>query len=146
MIAAFVNIRLSYQNYDFESRLSTVYSFSKHGGCPSPLVSVSPIPYIRRLVVTGLASPSVMSFFFSEQWKLGVGHIVQAERQNFLLVAKSESWLSVKSHYDICEEQSVPFLVPLQYIMEPEIQSAEACWSEWLAMQDWMLGPRGLDL
>lgn len=146
MIAAFVNIRLPCQNYDFESRLSTVHSFSKHAECPSPLVSVSPIPYIRRLVVTGLASPSVMSFFFSEQWKLGVGHIVQAERQNFLLAAKSESWLSVKSHYDICEEQSVPFLVPLQFITEQEIQSAEACWSEWLAMQDWMLGPRGLDL
>jgi hypothetical protein len=146
MIAAFANIRLPSQNCHCEPRPSTVHSASKHAKCPSPLVSVSPIPYIRRLVVTGLASPSVMSFFFSEQWELGVGHIVQAERQNFLLAAKSESWLSVKSHYDICEEQSVPFLVPLQYITEQEIQSAEACWSEWLAMQDWMLGPRGLDL
>ncbi|KID83872.1 hypothetical protein MGU_08844 [Metarhizium guizhouense ARSEF 977] len=43
-----------------------------------------------------------MSCFFGEQWKSGVGHIVQAERQNFLLAAKSENWLCVKSYYGIC--------------------------------------------
>lgn len=38
--------------------------------------------------------------------------------------------------------QSVPFLRPLQGVTEVEIVTAESNWSEWLAMQDWMLGPR----
>ena len=38
--------------------------------------------------------------------------------------------------------QTVPFLRPLQNVTLAEIEAAEANWSEWLAMQDWMLGPR----
>lgn len=38
--------------------------------------------------------------------------------------------------------QLVPYLRPLQNVTEKEIQAAEAGWSDWLAMQDWMLGPR----
>ena len=36
----------------------------------------------------------------------------------------------------------MPFLKPLSNVSEKEIQGAESGWSEWLAMQDWMLGPR----
>lgn len=42
----------------------------------------------------------------------------------------------------MADGQTVPFLRPLQNVTEEEIQSAESNWSEWLAMQDWMLGPR----
>ncbi|KAL2191055.1 hypothetical protein L209DRAFT_675484 [Thermothelomyces heterothallicus CBS 203.75] len=42
------------------------------------------------------------------------------------------------------EDESVPFLRPLRRVTEAEIVAAEAGWSEWLAMQDWMLGPRAV--
>uniref|UniRef100_L2GF52 Ilp is an apoptosis inhibitor n=1 Tax=Colletotrichum fructicola (strain Nara gc5) TaxID=1213859 RepID=L2GF52_COLFN len=66
-------------------------------------------------------------------------------RRNYMFAAKSETWLKVKTHYDMDGEQQVPFLRPLQNVTEKEIQGAESSWSEWLAMQDWMLGPRAPD-
>jgi hypothetical protein len=66
----------------------------------------------------------------------------EAERRNYLFAAKSDTWLGVKAHYDMGEEQIIPFLRPLRGATEKEIQGAESNWSEWLAMQDWMLGPR----
>jgi len=50
--------------------------------------------------------------------------------------------MKVKQSYDMSPEETVPFLGPLREASEKEIQAAEAGWSEWLAMQDWMLGPR----
>ncbi|KAK4250228.1 hypothetical protein C7999DRAFT_38741 [Corynascus novoguineensis] len=41
-------------------------------------------------------------------------------------------------------DETVPFLRPLRNVTEAEIVAAEAGWSEWLAMQDWMLGPRSV--
>lgn len=66
------------------------------------------------------------------------------ERRNFLFAAKSENWVKVKASYDIGGCQSVPFLRPLQGVTELEIQIAESSWSEWLTMQDWLLGSRAL--
>ena len=43
------------------------------------------------------------------------------------------------------EEETIPFLKPLRDATEREIVLAERSWSEWLAMQDWMLGPRAPD-
>lgn len=107
---------------------------------------VTLIPYIRRLVATGFDSPDVLHGFFGDDWLLGVGHIHEVERRNYLFAAKSGSWLDVKSHYDMPDEQSIPFLMPLQRVSEQEIVSAESNWSDWLAMQDWMLGPRSVDV
>jgi len=66
----------------------------------------------------------------------------EVERRNYLFAAKSTSWMRVKQAYDMSPEESVPIRRPLRDASEKEIQAAEAGWSEWLAMQDWMLGPR----
>ncbi|KAK0613446.1 hypothetical protein B0T14DRAFT_279370 [Immersiella caudata] len=100
------------------------------------------LPYIRRLVATGYDHPSVLHSFFGDDWEKGVGPLHETERRNYLFAAKSDTWLTVKQAYDMGDDQMVPFLKPLQQVSEKEICAAEGCWSEWLAMQDWMLGPR----
>jgi hypothetical protein len=111
-------------------------------GISTGTASTSLIPYIRRLVVTGFDSPAVLHGFFGDDWIQGIGPIHETERRNYLFAAKSDTWVRVKAHYDMDEGQTVPFLRPLQNVKEEEIQGAESNWSEWLAMQDWMLGPR----
>lgn len=105
-------------------------------------VSVTLTPYIRRLVATGFDIPGVLHGFFGDDWAVGVGPLHEAERRNYLFAAKSDNWAKVKASYDMDGDQMVPFLKPLQNVTEKEIVGAEASWSEWLAMQDWMLGPR----
>lgn len=100
------------------------------------------VPYVRRLVATGFDTPAVLHGFFGDDWTEGVGPIHETERRNYLFAAKSDTWLKVKANYDMADGQTVPFLRPLQGVTEKEIVNAEANWSEWLAMQDWMLGPR----
>jgi hypothetical protein len=103
---------------------------------------ISLIPYIRRLVATGHDTQAVLHGFFGEDWAGGVGALHEIERRNYMFAAKSTSWMRVKQEYDMSPEETVPFLRPLQDASEKEILAAEAGWSEWLAMQDWMLGPR----
>lgn len=105
-----------------------------------PFVTLT--PYIRRLVATGFDFPNILHGFFGDDWQEGVGPLHEAERRNYLFASKSDTWLSVKSHYDMDEEQMVPFLRPLQEASEAEIVAVEGMWSEWLAFQDWMIGPR----
>lgn len=104
--------------------------------------SVTLTPYIRRLVATGFDIPGVLHGFFGDDWAAGIGPLHEAERRNYLFAAKSDNWVRVKASYDMDGEQMVPFLKPLQNVSEKEIVGAETSWSEWLAMQDWMLGPR----
>jgi hypothetical protein len=115
-------------------------------GAPQPLQPivgfVTLVPYVRRLVATGLDFPAVLHGFFGDDWLAGVGRLHETERRNYLFAAKSDTWLKVKTDYDLGEDQMIPFLQPLQHVDEKEILSAESKWSEWLAMQDWMLGPR----
>ncbi|KAJ9238587.1 hypothetical protein DTO169E5_4787 [Paecilomyces variotii] len=106
----------------------------------SPFFSL--IPYIRRLIVTGTDSPSVLYEFFGGDWLAGVGPIHRQERINYLFTAKSSGWAATKREYDILPDQQVPFLRPIRDPLEEEISAAEARWSEWLAMEDWMVGPR----
>jgi hypothetical protein len=103
---------------------------------------ISLIPYIRRLVATGHDTEAVLHGFFGNDWVGGVGSLHEIERRNYMFAAKSTSWMRVKQAYDMSPEETVPFLRPLQDATEKEILAAEAGWSEWLAMQDWMLGPR----
>ena len=51
----------------------------------------------------------------------------------------------MKSDYDMLPLESVPFMRPLQGPIIAEIEAAEKSWSEWLAMEDWMVGPRAPD-
>lgn len=105
-------------------------------------MTISLTPYIRRLVATGFDFPGVLHGFFGDDWALGVGHLHETERRNYLFAAKASSWLDVKSQYDMADGQMIPFLRPLQNVTENEIVNAEANWSQWIYMQDWMVGPR----
>lgn len=123
--------------------MTTLETASRERPRPAdPDGSVALVPYVRRLVATGFDTPAVLHAFFGDDWSEGVGTIHETERRNYLFAAKSDSWLRVKANYDMEDGQSVPFLRPLQRVTEVEIVSAESNWSEWLAMQDWMLGPR----
>lgn len=107
--------------------------------------ATSLIPYIRRLIATGHDTPAILHGFFGDDWQGGIGSLHEVERRNYLFAAKSASWMEVKQAYDMSHNESVPFLSALKDPTEKEIQSAEATWSEWLAMQDWMIGPRAPD-
>ena len=86
--------------------------------------------------------------FFGDDWATGIGPLHEQERRNYLFAAKSGGWASVKKEYDVGAggvagaTESVPFLRPLQGVVSQEIEAAEKSWSEWLAMEDWMVGPR----
>ncbi|OAL47032.1 hypothetical protein IQ07DRAFT_127540 [Pyrenochaeta sp. DS3sAY3a] len=114
-------------------------------GQPAP-AWVSLIPFIRRLVITGMDSQGIMHGFFGEDWKKGVGPMHECERRNYLFAAKSGGWAKVKLQYDMSPHESVPFLKPLQEVQLAEIEGAEKTWSQWLAMEDWMVGPRAPDV
>lgn len=98
--------------------------------------------FLRRLVVTALDSPDVLQQWFGNEWEVGIKPIHQQERMNYLLASKSGGWILVKQTYDILPDETVPFVRPLRDATEDEIRSAENLWSEWLAMEDWMIGPR----
>lgn len=70
----------------------------------------------------------------------------EIERRNYLFAAKSTNWLHVKEDYDVAGEQTVPFLTPLRMATEKEIYTADEKWSDWLAMGDWVIGERGIDM
>ncbi|KAK2748759.1 hypothetical protein FQN57_000340 [Myotisia sp. PD_48] len=147
-LASFLNIHLPFQRHP-----NPVWSSSAESGIPEgsrPLTSgppgVSLIPYVRRLVATGMDFPGVLHGFFGDDWAVGVGSLHEQERHNFFFAAKSGGWASVKRDYDILPLETVPFLRPLQGPAGAEIEAAEKSWSEWLAMEDWMIGPRHPDI
>ncbi|KAI9923974.1 hypothetical protein MW887_007432 [Aspergillus wentii] len=113
---------------------------------PSSTPSVSLIPYLRRLVATGMDFPGVLHGFFGDDWGAGIGPLHEQERRNYLFAAKSGGWAAVKNDYDMPPLETIPFLRPLQGPLDSEIEAAERSWSEWLAMEDWMVGPRAPDL
>ncbi|KAK4992821.1 hypothetical protein LTR66_006183 [Elasticomyces elasticus] len=103
---------------------------------------VSLVPYIRRLIVTGFDKPGILHGFFGDDYRAGIGPLQDCERRNYLFAAKAGGWRSCKKSYDMNERESVPFLKPLQHTVVQEIEAAEKNWSEWLLMEDWMVGPR----
>ncbi|KAL4929496.1 uncharacterized protein BDV17DRAFT_56538 [Aspergillus undulatus] len=149
-LSAYLNIRLPFQ-HDAPVLNASSDPAPCDGVSPSPSStsntppSVSLIPYIRRLVATGMDYPGVLHGFFGDDWQSGVGPLHEKERCNYLFAAKSGGWASVKKDYDIPPLETIPFLRPLQGPMDAEIEAAERRWSEWLAMEDWMVGPRAPD-
>lgn len=148
-VAAFVNIHLPFQHANNPIPNSTPRQPTTPGPFGRPALtpqqtysSVSLIPYLRRLVVTGLDFPGVLHGFFGDDWASGVGPLHEQERRNYLFAAKSGGWASVKRDYDMLPLETVPFMRPLQGPVIAEIEAAEKSWSEWLAMEDWMVGPR----
>lgn len=129
-VATFINIRLPYQRP----------SESAQAGPASQFVFLR--PYVRRLIVTAQDSPTTMHAFFGDEWAAGIGCIYKQERFNYLFTAKSAGWAFTKEAYDILPDEQVPFLRPLHNATEDELRTADDRWSEWLAMQDWMVGTR----
>ncbi|KAK7527246.1 uncharacterized protein IWZ02DRAFT_440983 [Phyllosticta citriasiana] len=115
---------------------------SAHAPRPGAPAWVSLVPFIRRLVVTGFDRDGVLHGFFGDDWRKGIGPIQECERRNYLFAAKSVGWAKVKYQYDMSPQETVPFMKPLQNVQLEEIESAERTWSEWLMMEDWMVGPR----
>ena len=150
-LSAFLNIKLPFQRHP-NPVLNSSTPTSSAGQTPplsSPnsdqLPTISLIPYIRRLVATGMDFPGVLHGFFGDDWGAGVGTLHEQERRNYLFAAKSGGWASVKKDYDMTPQETIPFLRPLQGSLDSEIEAAEKNWSEWLAMEDWMVGPRAPD-
>ncbi|TAQ91391.1 hypothetical protein B7494_g373 [Chlorociboria aeruginascens] len=157
-LAAFINIQLPFQKAhpvissasahaaapsanELAAHLRHPHPFS-HNQAPNRSQSLSLIPYIRRLVATGHDSKGVLHGFFGDAWVQGIGQLHEVERRNYLFAAKSTTWMEVKQAYDMGPEETIPFLNPLRETTEEEMQNADARWGDWLAMQDWMLGPR----
>ncbi|KAL4870737.1 hypothetical protein BDV12DRAFT_48934 [Aspergillus spectabilis] len=146
-LSAYLNIRLPFQRHPPVLNSTNPLSSSGEGtasGSSTP-PSVSLVPYIRRLVATGMDYPGVLQGFFGDDWQSGVGPLHEKERCNYLFAAKSGGWTAVKKDYDIPPLETIPFLRPLQSPLDSEIEAAERSWSEWLAMEDWMVGPRAPD-
>jgi len=103
------------------------------------------IPYIKRLVVTGFDKPAILHGLFGDDYKKGVLPHLDCERRNYLFAAKHGGW-SCKRSYDsgtgMGGDESVPFMKPLEEARGVELMAAEKAWSGWLAMEDWMVGPR----
>ncbi|KAL1957172.1 hypothetical protein VTO42DRAFT_6315 [Malbranchea cinnamomea] len=149
-LATFLNIRLPFQrqpNPVYNSAMTQrpyLPGVSDPNYPPPPDVSL--VPYLRRLVATGMDLPGVLHGFFGDEWVAGIGPLHEQERRNYLFAAKSGGWAAVKRDYDILPLETIPFLRPLQGVAEAEIEAAERSWSEWLAMEDWMVGPRAPNL
>lgn len=158
-LSAYLNIRLPFQRHPsvLNASGSPPNSDNEMAAEPTTPPAVSLVPYIRRLVATGMDYPGVLHGFFGDEWQSGVAPLHEKERCNYLFAAKSGGWASVKKEYDIAPLETVPFLRPLQGALEPEIEAAEGSWSdwlfaaekswrEWLAMEDWEIGPRAPDI
>lgn len=129
-----INIQLPYQKATFIQRfLGWIIEGSQ---------TISLIPYLDRLICTGQDTDATLAEFFGDGWSRGISVLHKEQRQTYLKTAKSTDYASVKSVYDIGSQETVPHMVPLREATEEEIQTAERGWSEWLAMQDWEIGPR----
>ena len=163
-VAALVNIRLPFQwaqnpvpRFYSQSNQPPSHAQQHFGGYrnspPQPPPAphgqafwVSLLPFIRRLVATGFDTDGILHGFFGDDWRRGVGELQEVERRNFLFTAKSVGWAKVKYQYDMPPDELIPFIRPLQNVQLEEIESAEKNWSKWLAMEDWMVGPRDPDV
>lgn len=162
-VAALINITLPFQWTENPIASSSRHSphstgpasynlpWPRHGPVPSSQRQGAPtwvslVPYIRRLIVTGFDRDGVLHGFFGDDWRKGIGPVQECERRNYLFAAKSVGWAKVKFQYDMSPHESVPFLRPLQNVQLAEIEGAEKTWSQWLAMEDWMVGPRAPEM
>jgi hypothetical protein len=147
--ASFINILLPYQResnpihrYSGQRDSGTSHDWGQSPARSSVTPTVSLVPYIRRLVVCGMDIPPILQGFFGNDWAAGVGPQREQERRNYLFAAKSGGWAAVKREYDMSPLETVPFMQPLKDPTDGELDAAEEKWSEWLALEDWMVGSR----
>lgn len=107
---------------------------------------ISLIPYLKRLVITGFDKPPILHGLFGDDYPRGILPHLDCERRNYLFAAKHGGWRSCKKQYDMGSgmggDECVPFMKPLDEAKVEELMAAEKAWSQWLAMEDWMVGPR----
>ena len=154
-LCALINIRLPFQLQQPVSipspasypppRHTSAFPNLNHAAPSASFVSL--IPYLRRLVVTGFDRPPILHGFFGDDYVRGVLPHLDCERRNYLFAAKHGGWRSCKKQYDIGTtagrgDETVPFMRPLDGARGDELSAAEKAWSAWLAMEDWMVGPR----
>ncbi|KAH8595082.1 hypothetical protein B0O99DRAFT_652252 [Bisporella sp. PMI_857] len=165
-VAALINTALPFQKQPYPVLGSSSASSSSHSSHSGSVFSFLPAAATvaaemeRHQQRVSLRKPNVvpsppdsnrlryrpmLHSFFGDSWRAGIGPLHEIERRNYLFAAKSANWLEAREGYDI-GEQTVPFLRPLQTATDSEIRRAEEEWSEWLAMQDWMVGERGIDV
>lgn len=171
-LCALINIRLPFQylsspvasstasNSTHASQSNSNYNFTFGNNLASPNRSratseqtppifVSLIPYIRRLIVTGFDKAPILHGLFGDDYTRGIMPHLDCERRNYLFSAKHGGWRSCKKQYDTGSgmggDESVPFMKPLDEAKMEELSAAEKAWSGWLAMEDWMVGPRAPD-
>ncbi|EMC97444.1 hypothetical protein BAUCODRAFT_69130 [Baudoinia panamericana UAMH 10762] len=117
-----------------------------HANPGPPPTFVSLVPYIRRLVVTAFDKPPILHGLFGDDYVRGILPHLDCERRNYLFAAKGGGWRSCKKQYDVGSggggDESCPFMKPLDQAKMEELMAAEKAWSSWLAMEDWMVGPR----
>jgi len=122
------------------------YNSPQRNGAEREANFASPIPYIRRLVVTGFDRAAILHGFFGDDYVKGIMPHVECERRNYLFAAKAGGWRSCKKQYDLGSgggaDETLPFMKPLEEAKMEELTAAEKAWSSWLAMEDWMVGPR----
>lgn len=165
-VCALINIRLPFQwlsnpiysstsahpssspyNFAFRGTANNLPSPAR-GGNPQvpPSTFVSLVPYVRRLIVTAFDKNPILHGFFGDDYTRGILPHVDCERRNYLFAAKHGGWGSCKRQYDVGSagggDESVPFMKPLDQAKMPELTEADKAWSSWLAMEDWMVGPR----
>jgi len=131
--------------FNFNAFSRQAQSPPHRNGHPQPPVFVSLVPYVRRLVITGFDKGGILHGLFGDAWQGGITPLQDCERRNYLFAAKHGGWRSCKKQYDLNEEETVPFLKPLENVRPDELDAADKSWGEWLAMEDWMLGPRAPD-
>ncbi|EAA60292.1 hypothetical protein AN4375.2 [Aspergillus nidulans FGSC A4] len=135
-VSAYVNILLPFQRQPYPVFSATARTpsstdaeltsgSSSTSNTPPP---VSLLPYVRRLVATGMDYPGMLHGFFGDDWQSGIGPLHEKERCNYLLAARSGGWAVVKSEYDISPHETIPFLRPLQGPLEEEVVTAYRSW------------------
>ncbi|KAK5746355.1 hypothetical protein LTR17_000735 [Elasticomyces elasticus] len=170
-LCALINIRLPFQwlaNPVTSSKASQSTPGSSYGFNPLPRpgasvhspnrprsdqatpAAVSLVPYVRRLVVTAFDKPPILHGLFGDDYVRGILPHVDCERRNYLFAAKHGGWRTCKKQYDVGSggggvDETVPFMKPLDEAKMEELTAAEKAWSSWLAMEDWMVGPRAPD-
>lgn len=119
---------------------------SRENGSHPTHIYASLVPYIRRLIVTGFDKAPILHGFFGDDYIRGIMPHLDCERRNYLFAAKHGGWRTCKKQYDVGsgtgEDETVPFMKPLDEAKIEELTAAEKAWSGWLEMEDWMLGPR----
>lgn len=136
----------SSSNFNAYTPMGSNSSRSRAGPSQGDPSFVSLVPYIRRLVITAFDKVPILHGFFGNDYAQGIVPLVDCERRNYLFAAKHGGWRSCKKQYDHGNgcggDESVPFMKPLDGVKMEELAAAEKAWFEWLAMEDWMVGPR----